>query len=162
MLVSCVPRHTGFCRASDDACSLWEVLFWTPNRAFVWQFAPPPSLPLGWPWWLLRLVTISNEFLSATVPGGGCCSVGCSAYLHALLETCILLCTNLHFHGHLPQAYLLMIQWSVTHSVGLSKAVTHIVSFTHAFCGKGTLSQNLCCYPKVYSQITFEKCKITM
>ena len=42
-----------------------------------------------------------------TVPGGGCCSLGCRGYLCPLLEAGISLGTTTCFHRHLLQAHLL-------------------------------------------------------
>ena len=53
------------------------------------------------------LVSTSIEFLSVTVPGGGCCSLGCRGYLRPLLEARILLGTTTCFNRHLLQAHLL-------------------------------------------------------
>ena len=68
--------------------------------------------PLSW----LALVSIevgtgsiSAEFLSVKVPGGGCSSLNCHGYLRTLLMAHILLGTptSTPFHRHLPQVHLL-------------------------------------------------------
>ena len=78
--------------------------------AFVQQFAP--TFPPSW----LAMVSISTEFLSVMVPGGGCRSMGCRGYLRALLDACISLGTTTRFHRHLSQAHLLVMS-SMFHRV---------------------------------------------
>ena len=103
---SCAPIwHTDFAKLqmtrtrSRRSCSSFELQLFPLSSSL--------PLPLFWSWRVYRLVSISPEFLSVTVPGGGCGSLSCHGYLRPLLEARILLGTTTRFHRHLLQAHLL-------------------------------------------------------
>ena len=95
-------QHTGLRLALDDAYSLWKSCNFELGIVHLCG-----SLLLPFPPSWLAMVSLQVEFISVTVPGGGCHSLGCRGYLRALLDAPISLGTTTRLHRHLPQAHLL-------------------------------------------------------
>ena len=152
MLVSsirgaCGPiQHTGLCLAFDDAYSLWKSCNFELVFVHLCGSLPLPFLP-SWLAMVYRLVSISTELISVTVPGRGCHSLGCRGYLRALLDARISLGTTTRLHRHLPQAHLLAMSLiSDVHSYRPFQLVHFVFPFQTTWCPHGN-------FPFVFSLV---------